>query len=290
MLPKISVIILNWNGLKDTIRCLNSLKKITYPNYEVIVVDNGSKGNDADVLEKKYQEYIKLIRNKENLGFAEGNNIAMRQVLKENKSKYVFLLNNDTVVSPVFLTELVKIAQSGEKIGILQPKMLKMDNPKIIDSAGHIFGFASSGIIDRGKGEIDKGQYDDKLDIVGACAGACLYKKEMLENIGLFDKNFFAYYEDAELSWRAHKRGWKAKFVPSSIIYHKRAGSSGKNKKLRYKMSKLCLKNMVLTVKRHGTFYQKILFPLFLLIEVGIKEQRIKIFIKNGFKNFSNHS
>jgi len=113
--PKVSIIILNWNGLKDTIECLESLKKITYPNYEVIVVDNDSKGNDADILEERYKNYIRVIRNKENLGFAGGNNVAIRQVLKEEKSDYILLLNNDTIVEPNFLEELIKIALQDEK-------------------------------------------------------------------------------------------------------------------------------------------------------------------------------
>jgi GT2 family glycosyltransferase len=121
--------------------------------------------------------------------------------------------------------------------------------------------------VDRGVGEIDKGQYDNKLDIIGACAGACMYKREMLEDVGLFDKNFFMYYEDAELSWRAHKQGWKGRFVPSAIVYHKRAGTTGKDKKRKREMTKLCLRNMITTVGRHGTIYQKFLFPIFLLIE-----------------------
>jgi len=117
--PKVSIIILNWNGLKDTIECLESLKKITYPNYEVIVVDNDSKGNDADILEERYKNYIRVIRNKENLGFAGGNNVAIRQVLKEEKSDYILLLNNDTIVEPNFLEELIKIALQDEKIAII---------------------------------------------------------------------------------------------------------------------------------------------------------------------------
>ena len=96
--PKISIVILNWNGLKYTIECLESLKKSTYPNYEVIVVDNGSKGNDADILEEKYKGYIKLIRNKENLGFPGGSNIAIKQIIAQGESDYVLLLNNDTKI------------------------------------------------------------------------------------------------------------------------------------------------------------------------------------------------
>src|SRR3989344_9330156 len=106
--PKVSIIILNWNGWKDTIECLESLYKITYPNYEVIVVDNGSKDDSVKQIRKVIKKNTRLILNKDNSGFAEGNNVAMRQVLKEKKSKYVLLLNNDTVVDKNFLEPLVE--------------------------------------------------------------------------------------------------------------------------------------------------------------------------------------
>lgn len=290
--PRVSIIILNWNGLKDTIRCLESLKKIIYQNYEVIVVDNNSIGNDAEVLEKKYNNYIKLIKNKKNLGCAEGNNVPIRQILKKEKSKYILLLDNDTIVDINFLTELIGIAKRNEKISIFQPKMLQMTNPKIINSTGHVFGFGYSRIIDRGKNEMDKGQYDNKLDIIGACAGACMYKREMLENIGLFDKNLFTCYEDAELSWRAYKQGWKGRFVPSAIVYHRGGGTVGKDKNKKRVMTNLCLRNMIITVEKHGTTYQKFLFIIFLIYKtvifgveklIGKNNLELKVYI-NAFK------
>jgi GT2 family glycosyltransferase len=293
--PKVAILLLNYNGWKDAIKCLESVYKTTYPNWEIILIDNGSE--DDSVLKikewafkysggRKSIKYIEelfydekewgilplyqklsILRIKKNCGFTGSNNIGIEYVLREKETDYIVLLSNDTVVEKEFLGELVRIATSDEKIGLLQPKMLKMANPKIIDSTGHVFGFGSIGIVDRGVGEIDKGQYDNKLDIIGACAGACMYKREMLEDVGLFDKNFFMYYEDAELSWRAHKQGWKGRFVPSAIVYHKRAGTTGKDKKRKREMTKLCLRNMITTVGRHGTIYQKFLFPIFLLIE-----------------------
>lgn len=269
--PKVTILLLNYNGWKDTIKCLESVYKTTYLHWEIIIIDNGSE--DDSVL--KIKEWaagkipeLSILRIEKNCGFTGSNNIGMEYVLREKETDYIVLLNNDTVVEKEFLDELVRSAtKSDEKIGILQPKMLKMDSPKIIDSTGHVFGFGSIGIVDRGIGEIDKGQYDDKLDIIGACAGACMYKREMLEDIGLFDKNFFMYYEDAELSWRAHKHGWQGRFVPLAIVYHKRAGTTGKDKKIKREMTKLCLRNMIITFRKHGTIYQKFLFPIFLLIE-----------------------
>ena len=127
--PKVSIIILNWNGLEDTIECLESLKKITHPNYEVIVVDNGSEGNDAQMLQERFGDYIHIIRNDKNYGFAGGANIGMRYVLNNSAADYVLLLNNDTVVDPEFLTELVKVAEADPAIGITGGKIYYYDNP-----------------------------------------------------------------------------------------------------------------------------------------------------------------
>src|SRR3989344_4022189 len=133
--PRVSIIILNWNGVNDTIECLDSLKEITYPNYEIIIVDNGSKWDDVKILSKKFGKYIRIIKNDKNYGFAEGNNIAIRKVMEENKSKYVLLLNNDTVVDKKFLDELVKTGESDEKIGIVGPIIYNYYT-KEIDFAG----------------------------------------------------------------------------------------------------------------------------------------------------------
>ena len=123
MEPKVSIIILNWNGLDDTIECLESLQKITYPNYEVIVVDNGSRGNDAQVLREKFGDYIELIQNDKNYGYTGGNNIGIRYALHNSSWDYFLVLNNDTVVESGFLTELVNIAESAPSSGIAGPKI-----------------------------------------------------------------------------------------------------------------------------------------------------------------------
>ncbi len=229
MPPKVSIIILNWNGLKDTIGCLDSLKKITYPNYEVILVDNGSKGNEADVLEEKYKGYIKVIKNKENLGFAEGNNVGFREVMKKGVSEYILALNNDTLVEPDFLNKLVECAIRHTQAGSIQPKMVFSWNPQFIDSAGHLYS-KNSLAFNRGAYElVDK--YNDEDEIISCCAGACLYKKEALEDIKInneyFDKDFFTSYEDVDLGFRLQWSGWKSWYCPKAVVYHKRGATTG---------------------------------------------------------------
>lgn len=171
---------------------------------------------------------------------------------------YIWLLNNDTVVDKSALIEMIKLAESNKSIGICGSKLLKMHHPKIIDSAGHIFKWGK--IVDRGEGQIDKGQYDNRTNIIGAMAAACLYRTEMLKDIGLFDESFFMQYEDAELSWRAYLKGWRAKFVHQSMVCHKRGGTKARNLNTLHHLSLLNLRNTIITVKRHATLFQKLQF------------------------------
>lgn len=225
--PKVSIIILNWNGLKNTIECLESLKKITYPNYEMIVVDNASEGNDADILEEKYKDYIRVIRNKENLGFAGGNNVAIRQVLKEGKSDYILLLNNDTIVEPNFLNELVK--HYDELTGICAPLIFNYYNQNEIWSSGGKFDILK-GTYSNSKKPI-KGKQKETSFITGCC---WLLKKEIFQKIGLLDERYFLYSEDVDFCYRLRKKGYKLKIIPSSVIFHKVSKGTSKKPFLMY--------------------------------------------------------
>jgi len=282
MNPKISIIIVNWNGREYLKTCLDSVFSQSYKNFKVILVDNGSTDDSLDFVKKNYSD-VEIIPLDKNYGFAKANNIGMEAALKDETVEYIALLNNDTKVEKKYLIELVKVISSDNKIGICASKMLRMDNPGILDSTGHIFPDGVGVINDRGGGETDIGQYDDKLDVIGACAGACLYKRKMLEEIGLFDESFGSYYEDAELSWRAYKAGWKAKYVPTALVYHKRYGTSGKNKALEKEIKSQAILNIIRTIRRHATAKQKLRITLIWIR--GAIEQRFNLFFygkKNG--------
>jgi GT2 family glycosyltransferase len=210
---------------------------------------------------------IILIKNEKNDGFAKGNNVGIRFAIENLNPDFILLLNNDTVVRNIFLDELVKSSQrdANEKIGIWSPKVMKYSHPSIIDSTGHVFSWGH--IVDRGEDVVDRGQYDKKIDVIGAIAAAALYKKEMLTDIGLFDESFFLLYEDAELSWRAMKKNWGGKFVPTSIVYHKR-GSTRERYKNEINQDSFSIDNVVTTTNRYANNYQKALFIL-LLVKTG---------------------
>jgi len=223
--PKVNIVILNWNGKENTINCLESLKLTTYSNYKVIIVDNGSTDGSVKYFKNHYPE-IELIENKENLGFAEGNNVAIKRILGRKEIKYICLLNNDTLVKPGWLEYLVSALESDENIGSCQPKILSLINPEIIDAVGisiNKYGLAGQD----GNNEKDLGQYNKELEIFGVCAGAALYRAKMLNQIGLFDKDFFAYYEDVDLAIRARLFGWRSVCVPQAVIYHIHSATLG---------------------------------------------------------------
>ena len=170
-------------------------------------------------------------------------------------------MNNDTVVTDNFLGELVKTADH-DRIGMVTPKILKYNNPEIIDSTGHIL--VNGRILDRGHEELDTGQYDNETTVFGAIAACCLYSTRMLEAIGLLDESFFMVGEDAELSWRAYNAEWKAVYVPDVVIYHKR-GSTMNRKSVNSQMVLSNLRNMTITNNKYGTKQQKFMYSIVIL-------------------------
>jgi GT2 family glycosyltransferase len=256
------VIIVNWNGKRFLGDCLKALEKQSYPNYDVTMVDNGSTDGSVDFIQHHFPE-VHILSLNDNSGFSKANNIAIIEALSDGV-QYIALLNNDTRVDEKWLEHLVRIMESEQGIGICASKMLRMETPHIIDSTGHLFKWGR--IFDRGHGEVDAHQYDDQLSIVGACAGACLYRKEMLEDIGLLDESYGSYYEDAELSWRAYNRGWRARYVPESMVLHHRGGTTQSDPQFEKEMKIRCAMNTAETVRRHATLSEKLMFSLTCII------------------------
>ncbi len=226
--PKVSIITLNWNGLENTIECLESLKKITYPNYEVIVVDNGSKGNDTQVLEDKFGDYIRLIKNDKNYGFTGGANIGMRYALDTSNPDYLLLLDNDTVVDPEFLDEMVKVAGADPAIGIAVAKIYFYDEPdrlqfvsgKIDFWRGDLIGMRG---VDRvlGRKEIDRGQHNSIKETEQIGFWCALLKRKVVDSIGVFDEKYFFSWEGADYCLRTWEAGYKIVYIPRAKVWHK---------------------------------------------------------------------
>jgi GT2 family glycosyltransferase len=184
------------------------------------MVDNGSEDGSLELVQNNYPE-IKTVALPENLGFSVANNIAIQSV----QTEYVALLNNDAVPHPEWLATLVSAFESHPKAGFAASKMLLYDNPGRIDRAGDVYTKAATALL-RGRGQTSD-QYSRQEWIFGACAGAALYRKQMLDDIGLFDEDFFLLYEDVDLSFRAQLRGYKCLYVPEAVVYHRASSSIG---------------------------------------------------------------
>jgi GT2 family glycosyltransferase len=225
--PRVSIVILNWNSYEVTLDCLLSLRKIDYPNFEMVLVDNGSIDGSPGKLLANAPE-IKLIRNATNLGFAGGCNVGMRDALRRG-TDYVLLLNNDTIVAPDFLTQLVRVAESDEKIGAVSPKVLFFDHPDRLNYAGgehrpwRLFPKAF------GLRQLDDGRYDKLREVSFLTGCAFLIKAEVVRKIGVLEEIYFHFYEDIEWSLRTLQAGYKAFYVPAAKIWHKEHYVTDKN-------------------------------------------------------------
>ncbi|MBI1829444.1 MAG: glycosyltransferase family 2 protein [Thaumarchaeota archaeon] len=210
--PLVSIVILNYNAGDLLLNCVESIFKTKYDNYEVILVDNASKDDSHKKTKEKFSK-IRLIENKENLGYCEGNNVGIRDA----KGDFIVILNPDTKAEPNWLEELFKgYNKYGE--GLYQPKILAFEN-QVFESAGnmlHLFGFGYP----KGRGSKDIGQYEQPASI-GYASGACLFtSSNILKKIGLFDPFLFLYHDDLDLGWRAAQIGIKSYYIPTAIIYH----------------------------------------------------------------------
>jgi hypothetical protein len=298
MYGNVSIIILNWNGWEDTIECLESLYQIDYPDYNVIVVDNHSEDDSIQKIKEYCQgelniesnyfnnnvkkpieifEYFKddiwdlnifktinsyekliIIKNDENYGFAEGNNIGMRFVLENLDSNYLLLLNNDTVVEKDFLSRLVELSESDEKIGVSGPKTLYYHQPQVINSAGCKMLWHMGLGINKGIGETDKGQYNE-ISETDSLLGACLLiKSSVIRKCGFLDPDFFLLLEETDFCIRVKKAGYRILFDPQSVIYHKE-GISGEISPLKYYYM---YRNRLLIVRKHQPLIKVIIYGL----------------------------
>jgi GT2 family glycosyltransferase len=216
--PFVIINILNWNRGLETIECLWSLNSTGYPNYQTLVVDNGSTDDSLHLIKHHFPS-INYLETGENLGFTGGNNIGLRYALDQG-AEWIMLLNNDTTLAPDLLSRLIGVGSVVPEAGILGPMIYHYDDELMIQSAG--------GLLDShwtplhlGQNEYDTGQYK-KSRCVDWISGCCfLVRREVFEQIGLLDERFFMYNEEVDFCMRARKIGWKIIHVPSARLWHK---------------------------------------------------------------------
>jgi GT2 family glycosyltransferase len=226
-LGAISVVVVNWNRRLLLESCLQSLgrQNLNQP-FEVVVVDNGSDDGSPEMVLKEYEKStvlgLHLIRNSENRGFCAANN----QGFAVSDSEFVALLNNDAEAEPNWLQKLASAFDGRPDVGMAASKILVHEDPRRIDKAGHLI-YPDGQNRGRGSGELDEGQYDRVEEILWPDGCAAMYRRAMLDQIGGFDEDFFAYADDAELGLRARIAGWKCLYIPEAVVRHHRGATLG---------------------------------------------------------------
>ena len=271
--PLVSVVIVNWNGLRFLERCLPSLFNQTWHDFEVIMVDNGSSDGSVRFVKDRYPQ-VTVIENKENLGFAIANNQGMNAA----RGKYIVLLNNDTEVDSDFLKRLAGKAESSPPdVGMWACKILSLHDHAIIDSVGGLLISSSSIAKGRGRNELDVKQYDGLEEVFIPSACAAMYRKDMLNKVGFFDEDFFAYCEDTDLGFRARLAGWKTQSVPNAIVYHHYSGTTGSYSPMK---AYLVERNHIWVALKNFPLSMLVVFPLNTLWRYLL--QLYAIFAKKG--------
>lgn len=220
-MPQIAVIVVNWNGAHLLRTCLGALRRQTYRDFETILVDNGSEDESLTLLAEEFPE-VRVIALRENLGLAGGTNVG----IKATDAPIIATLNNDTEADPGWLAALKAALDAHPEAGSAASKLLLFDRRDTIHSAGDFYRL--DGIPgNRGVWEHDNGTYAREEPVFGACAGAAAYRREMLEDVGLFEDSFFMYCEDVDLAFRCQLRGYQCVYVPTAVVYHMLSATGG---------------------------------------------------------------
>ena len=259
---RVTVIIPNYNGKAYNEKCLDSLRRQSFKDFNIVVVDNASDDGSVELIEEHYPE-VKLIRLSENFGFSR----AVNEGIRVSNTEFIILLNNDTEATDTFIEELVHAIDGKEEVFSVAAKMLQMANPDKIDGAGDLYcalGWAFA----IGKGR-NKKYYDKERTVFSACAGAAIYRRAIFEIIGYFDEFHFAYLEDVDVGYRARIMGYRNIYTPKAVVYHVGSGFSGS----RYNSFKIRLaaRNSWYVIYKNMPFWQIIINLPFFMIGFGVK-------------------
>ena len=260
-MPLVSIGIVTWNSSEHLDECVRAVRAQTHQPIELLVADNASTDGSLELLARAYAE-VRVIRLDRNYGFTGACNAGLRA----GQGEVLVLLNNDTRVEPGWLAALVETAESDSTVGMCASKMLFADHPDMINSTG--ISLDPVGIAwDRGGGERDDLQEQKPIEVFGPCGGAALYRRAMLDQIGLFDEDLVAYLEDLDLAWRARLAGWRCLYVPSARVYHVHSGTWVKNSPWK---SRLLGRNKVWTIaKNYSTDRLWIYLPLIVAYDLA---------------------
>jgi GT2 family glycosyltransferase len=258
------VVVVNWNRRQILLGCLQSISAQKGVRFEVILVDNGSTDGSADAAEgfaRESELALSIIRNSDNRGFCAANN----QGFAAARGEWIALLNNDAEAEPGWLAAMLSATRGGPDIGMVACKIVSFDDPGRIDKVGHLIWLDGQNR-GRGTGEVDTGQYDGLQEALWPDGCAALYRKSMLQSIGGFDEDLFAYGDDAELGLRARIAGWRCAYAPTAVVRHRLGTTLGRFSSRRIELIE---RNRVLLAVKHFPGSLLLLNPLYFAIRVA---------------------
>ncbi|WP_128547087.1 glycosyltransferase family 2 protein [Larkinella soli] len=255
--PLVSLITINYNQAKVTCDLLESTRNLTYPRFETIVVDNGSAEDPTDLIERGHYPNVKVVVSRENLGFSGGNNLGLRHA----SGAYFFMLNNDTVVTPDLIEQLLAPFAADPQVGLVCPKIRYFDHPTVIQYAGY---YPLNPYTGRtwaiGLHETDQGQHDTSGPTAFAHGAAMMVSRRAIEVAGAMDESFFLYYEELDWSMQIRRAGFRIYYQASALIYHKESISVGKTNPMKVYYN---TRNRLLFMRRNVSGFPLLVFYLF---------------------------
>lgn len=257
---KIGILLLNWNGKRDTLECLESLRHLTYPHCEIIVVDNGSTDDSLQALRSLP---ITLLETGANLGFAGGNNIGIEYALKHSFD-WIFLLNNDTTVAPDILDRLLDAASAQPNAKLLGAKILRYDKPQVIDHLGGTWNASLAEFVSPENGLLDDGTHDAMKSVDYACGAALFIHRSVFLAIGLLETRYFLFWEESDFCYRAKRAGFEVWTAPKAKVWHKVSSSfQGGKPHMHYYWwrSRLLFVARNFTPRERRRLYRRVLLP-----------------------------
>ena len=275
--PLVYAVLLNFNSAKDTVNCIESIKRITYPNIKIVVVDNNSSDNSVELL-KALSGQFKLILSCDNFGYAKGNNIGIKYALEQG-AEYICILNSDVEVEENFLEPIIEFLSKNKNTGIAGPCICDFENKAVVQSLGAYINLYTGLAMGKNKGSFYKSIKEAVID-VDYLGGACFVcKREVFEKVGLIPENYFLFYEESEFCLKAKGQGYSLKCITESRVYHKGSATISKYSGLSYYFLN---RNRIIFMRRNADLLHKIIFALYLPVEtlgrVIIRKESFKLF------------
>ena len=261
--PAASAIVLNRNGLGFVEEAVESLLAQDCGDLEVLVVDNGSSDGSDDLVERRFGSRVRLLRNGRNLGYGAGNNVGLRVA----GGRYLVLLNNDAVAAPSMVREMVAAAEADPRTGMVAARVLDYERRDVIDTVGHLL-YPDGLNRGRGRLEHDRGQYAGCRRALFPSGAAALYRREMLDEIGLFDEGFFLYGDDADLGLRGRVAGWGCALAPRAVAHHRYSRTAGAYSSLK---AFYVERNRVLVLFKLFPFHLILASPAYTALRLGLQ-------------------